>query len=272
MIAPVLLLLASIGTGFSNYQDAKEEMRQDLTCALQQFVLDESRQSLLLDTLTTLHQNGVLTLNDVESSFNTHLTILPLKDTSHVSVCLLRHDDRNPFKEEAFVCSDTLMWHCAQQESNDAVIALKAYANPSFCAVLVHSDQRLPLTGIILCLLMLSGMAWRARLLRHGVEMAVASAHPTEREMHLTPMQEQLMDMFASAPDHILSKESICAALWPKKERPENTLYTFISRMKVALKEQSEMDIVNIRGKEYKLVEHSKTIDCQDNKPEVRQL
>ena len=84
--------------------------------------------------------------------------------------------------------------------------------------------------------------------------------------MHLTPMQEQLMDMFASAPDHILSKESICSALWPKKERPENTLYTFICRMKATIKEQSGMDIVNVRGKEYKLVDSSKTPDSQDDK------
>lgn len=252
-----MLLLASIYMGFSNYQETKEEMCQDLTCALRQFVMDESRQLLLLDSLTTLRQNGILTLNDVEIGFNDQLTILPLKDTSHVSACLLRQDDREPFKEKAFVCSDTLLWHSAQQESDDAVIALKAYANPSLCVVLGHSDQRLPLTGLILCLLMLSGMAWRARMSESIMELAVAPAPPSKKEMHLTPMQEQLMEMFASAPGHILSKESICAALWPKKERPENTLYTFISRLKVTLKDQSDMDIVNIRGKEYKLVDQS---------------
>lgn len=258
IIVPALLLLASIGVGFSNYQETKKEMCQDLTCALQQFALDESQQLLLLDTLSSLHHNGVLTLNDVESSFNDQLTILPLKDTSHVSVCLLRKDDQNPFKEEAFVCSDTLLWHSAQQESSDAVIALKAYANPSLCAVLGHSDQRLPLAGIILCLLMLSGMAWKARMPGNNMEMMVMPSQPSKREMHLTPMQEQLMDMFTAAPDHILSKETICAALWPKKEHPENTLYTFISRLKVTLKDQSGMDIVNIRGKEYQLVDSSK--------------
>lgn len=272
MIIPVLLLLGSIAVGFSNYQDAKEEMRQDLTCALQQFVLDQSRQLMLLDTLPTLNQDRVLTLNDVESSFSDQLTILPLKDTSHVSVCLLRHDDRDSFKEKAFLSSDTLLLHSVQQENGDAVIALKAYANPSICAVLGRSDQRLPLTGIILCLLILSGMAWKTRMKEREVEIATLSSQPSKSEIHLTPMQEQLMDMFASTPDHILSKESICAALWPKKERPENTLYTFISRLKVTLKDQSDMDIVNIRGKEYKLVNPSKPADSQDDKFGVRQL
>ena len=263
MFFPVMLLLSSIAMGISNFLETKEEMRQDLTCALQQFILDESRQLLLLDTLPSLQQDRVLTLNDVESGFNERLSIIPLKDTSHVAVCLLRHDDQDAFREEALVSSDTLLWHSAQQKSGDAVIALKAYANPSLCAVLGHSDQRIPLSGIALCLLLLSAMAWRIRLTRNGLEMAFVSPTPASKQisLHLTPMQEQLMDMFVAAPGHTLSKESICAALWPKKEHPENTLYTFICRLKTTLKDQSDLDIVNKRGKEYQLVENSQNTD-----------
>ena len=77
MIVPVLLLLASVTMGISNYKKAKEEMRHDLTRALRQFVMDESRQSLLLDTLPSLQSDRVLTLNDVESGFNERLSIIP---------------------------------------------------------------------------------------------------------------------------------------------------------------------------------------------------
>lgn len=254
MFVPALLLMSSIVIGFNNYKDAKEDMRQDLNCALRQFIMDKPRQSLLLDSLTTLHHGMVLTLNDAESSFSGQLTCPSLKDTSHLSVCLLHHDGQEPFKEEASVCSDTVLWHFSQQESRDAIIALKAYANPSLCAVLGHSDQRLPLTGLILCLLMVLGMGWKSRMAGRNTEMAVTSPQPSERPIRLTPMQEQLMDMFAAAPDHTLSKEAICAVLWPKKEQPGNTLYTFICRLKTALKEQSDMEIVNKRGKEYQLV------------------
>ena len=104
------------------------------------------------------------------------------------------------------------------------------------------------------------------------LEIEAISTQPSKREIHLTPMQEQLMEMFVSAPDHILSKDSICATLWPKKERPENTLYTFISRMKVTLRDQLGMDIINIRGKEYKLVNPPKASDTQNDKSIVRQL
>ena len=116
MVVPVLLLLASVTMGISNYKKAKEEMRHDLTRALRQFVMDESRQSLLLDTLPSLQSDRVLTLNDVESGFNERLSIIPLKDTSHVAVCLLRHDDQEAFREEALVSSDTLLWHSARQK------------------------------------------------------------------------------------------------------------------------------------------------------------
>ena len=272
MVLPVVLLLGSIAVGFSNYQETKEEMHRDLTNALRQFVMDESRQLLLLDTLHTLHKNSVLTLNNVENSFRDQLTILPLKDTSHVSVCILHNNEREAFREEAFVSSDTLLWHSTQQESSNTVIALKAYANPSFCAMLGQSDQRLSISGILFSILLFSVLLWRFRMSGTDLEIEAISTQPSKREIHLTPMQEQLMEMFVSAPDHILSKDSICATLWPKKERPENTLYTFISRMKVTLRDQLGMDIINIRGKEYKLVNPPKASDSQNDKPIVRQM
>ena len=258
MLLPLALMLTSIILGMEEYNSTKEAMRQDLTRALRRFVMDESQQRLLTHSMATLHEDMVLTLNDPDQYFCAQLTIPSLKDTSHVSVCLLRHNGRDSFREKAFVYSDTLLLHSSQQESGDAVIAFKAYANPSFCSVLGHSDQRLSITGLILCLLMLSVILWRVRMSGKGIETAVAYTQPLKSEIHLTPMQEQLMSMFASAPDHILSKETICATLWPKKEHPENTLYTFISRLKVTLKDQSDIDIVNIRGKEYKLVNPSK--------------
>ena len=96
----------------------------------------------------------------------------------------------------------------------------------------------------------LSGMF---RRVDDELEMARKETTLRMRDVHLKRMQEQLMEMFYSAPDHILSKEAICAALWPKKDNPETTLYTFICRLKSTLKTQSDMDIINKRGKEYQL-------------------
>lgn len=67
------------------------------------------------------------------------------------------------------------------------------------------------------------------------------------------------MEMFRNAPEHTLTKEEICKALWPKKEKPEDTLYTFISRLKTSLRKQSDLQIINRRGREYALVENDVT-------------
>ena len=42
----------------------------------------------------------------------------------------------------------------------------------------------------------------------------------------LTPMQQQLMEMFFQSPAHSLTKAEICAALWPGKPDASETLYT----------------------------------------------
>ncbi len=258
-ILPALLLLASISMGVNNYQEAKEDMRQDLTHALRQFVISQSQRQMLMDSMPLLHHDRVLTLNDLEESFNNQLTILSLRDTSHISICLARHQKMDTFKEKALLCSDTLLWAPTQKGADDAIFALKAYANPSLCSIFGHSDQRIPITGIISCLLLLSCMAWKDRTTHHGSHQSAIAATPSPMEIHLTPMQEQLMDMFAAAPNHTLSKTAICSALWPKKDNPECTLYTFISRLKTTLKGQSDMDIINKRGREYQLVKKSET-------------
>lgn len=256
-LVPILMLLASITLGIRHYSDAKEAMRQNLTHALRQYVMHSSQSQLLACSSTLLRQGGVFTLNDAESHFSDRITIPSLKDTSHVSVYLLHQDGENPFREQASLCSDTLLWSVSTDNSD--VIAFKAYANPTVCSVLSHSDQRLPLTGIIFCSLVLSVMAWRIRMARGEAMTPVTIDVASQEEMHLTPMQEQLMDMFYAAPGHILSKETICAALWPKKDNPETTLYTFICRLKTTLKAQSNMDIINKRGKEYQLRRNSTT-------------
>lgn len=262
IICPVVLLLASVTMGIHNYQAAKEAMRQDLTRALRQFVMDESQQRLLTHSMATLHEDMVLTLNDPDQYFCAQLTIPSLKDTSHVALCLMERNHGEAFREEAQVCSDTLLWHSTSADAAGVFIALKAYANPTFCSILSHSSQRLPLAGALICLLMLSAMAMKRREADAETAVPVCSSD-TPSAIHLTPMQEQLMEMFASAPHHTLTKETICEALWPKKDHPEDTLYTFICRMKASLKRQSDMDIINKRGKEYQLTKRAQQTEDQ---------
>lgn len=69
----------------------------------------------------------------------------------------------------------------------------------------------------------------------------------------LTPMQQQLMELFFHSPNHTLSKAEICDALWPKKEDASETLYTLIRRLKPIIEQHSDLKIEVDRGRAYEL-------------------
>ena len=73
------------------------------------------------------------------------------------------------------------------------------------------------------------------------------------QHVKLTPMQQQLMEMFFRSPNHALSKTEICDALWPKKEDANETLYTLIRRLKPIIEQHSDLKIEADRGKAYEL-------------------
>lgn len=72
--------------------------------------------------------------------------------------------------------------------------------------------------------------------------------------IHFTPMQQQLIRLFWESPSHTLSKEVICAQLWPKKEDANDTLYTLVRRLKPVLEENTGLVLVADRGRSYSLV------------------
>ncbi|MCR5130512.1 MAG: helix-turn-helix domain-containing protein [Prevotella sp.] len=69
----------------------------------------------------------------------------------------------------------------------------------------------------------------------------------------LTPMQQQLMEMFFRSESHQLTKTEICNALWPKKDDPSDTLYTLIRRLKPVVEQHSNLKIESDRGRAYEL-------------------
>ena len=71
--------------------------------------------------------------------------------------------------------------------------------------------------------------------------------------INLTPMQHQLMEMFFQSPSHMLTKNEICNALWPKKPDANDTLYTLIRRLKPVIEQHSDLKIESDRGKAYRL-------------------
>jgi len=72
-------------------------------------------------------------------------------------------------------------------------------------------------------------------------------------QVKLTPMQQQLMEMFFRSETHQLSKTEICDALWPKKDDANDTLYTLIRRLKPIIEAHSDLKIESDRGRAYEL-------------------
>ena len=72
-------------------------------------------------------------------------------------------------------------------------------------------------------------------------------------QVKLTPMQQQLLEMFYMSPSHLLTKKEICDALWPKKEYASETLYTLIRRLKPIVEQHSNLRITSDRGRAYEL-------------------
>jgi len=73
------------------------------------------------------------------------------------------------------------------------------------------------------------------------------------RQVKLTPMQHQLMEMFFQSPSHSLTKAEICDALWPKKPDASETLYTLIKRLKPVIEQYSDLRIESDRSRAYRL-------------------
>ena len=73
------------------------------------------------------------------------------------------------------------------------------------------------------------------------------------QQVRLTPMQQQLMEMFFRSESHLLTKTDICDTLWPKKPDASETLYTLIRRLKPIIEEHSDLKIEVDRGKAYEL-------------------
>jgi hypothetical protein len=253
VIFPLLMIAVSVITGWRCYDKARTEMAEDLNQALQRTALTDASVEGILDSLSSMPGSPMLTFNGTHHDFANFLHIPSLRDTAHVSYSLVQvQGDGNDIGiPHARICSDTIMLAGCGTKGNEVVLAVRAYANPSMASVFGHAGMEWPMLSCLAGLLMLVFMLANRRFL--GVAVVRSSTHAN---LVLTPMQEQLMNMFLESPTRTLTKEEICSALWPKKDNPDDTLYTFISRMKSSLARQSSSyRIENKRGREYFLAD-----------------
>lgn len=264
----MILMLTSLLTGCHNYQAAKGRIVADLNRALTLTLKEKEDNLITQDTIKTYrqlrrHAGGRVAISLADKRFCRHLKDERLRDSAFITFDVV--DDHYSAVDVGgqAVCSDTLLVRNARVGET---LAFRSYARLSAAAILGMSDQRMPI------LLMTAAMLWALcsslymRRLRGRQPLAEGFGglvysetdgcfyNVSHESIRFTPMQQQLVLMFWNAPSHSLSKEEICAALWPKKEDASDTLYTLIRRVKPIIEAHTDLKIVADRGRNYSLV------------------
>lgn len=218
-------MLCALCTGINSYNRTKGLIAQDVNSALEQ-------------VLAKMPDNVVTT--DTIRCYRNCLTIAELKDTAGIAMRTVRRDGRLETK-------------------------LVAEANCSFATTFMMSDQKASGSLLMVAMLWLLGSLWYVR--RNRPELIVQGGlsyggivynndkfmTQSGEQIHLTPMQHSLLEMFITAETHTLSKQEICDRLWPKKPDANDTLYTLIRRIKPIIEAHSALKIESDRGRSYSL-------------------
>lgn len=237
LIVFLLLIAPSVFFSWYNVESVKNDIRLDMSQALTKALSEQETFEITPDTI---------------QNYCNHLRMEGLKGNSFVYYA--RQEESN------LLCSKK-----CEKKAGDKVYQYQCYASCSFASLFGMSDQRLPFTFLLASMLWatFSILYFKKNKNTHLSALGQLSYNAEDehfyakdsKQVHLTPMQEQLMRMFAESQNNTLSKQEICDALWPKKPDASDTLYTLIKRLKPIVEEQFGMKIVSDRGRNYSLVE-----------------
>lgn len=261
------LMLTSLLAGRHNYCKARNEITADLNQALAQTLKERKDYIITQDTIRVYKQlrktsGGQVLIAVSDERFCRYLKDKRLQQAAFITFDVVDSDFQNNSLGDQAICSDTLI---VKDKHAGETLALKGYDRLSVASILGMSDQRIPAACMISAFLwaMLSWLYLRKKqegseavtgfggLVYSEVDQRFYTAAHTP--IRFTPMQQQLMLLFWNAPSHSLTKEDICAALWPKKEDANDTLYTLIRRLKPIVEEHTNLKIVADRGRNYSL-------------------
>ena len=220
------LICASGLTSFKSYRATERVVAEDMTNALTKALAEQQSDVISSDTIR---------------SFNSYLKLEQLRGHAVLAVTT---------RQERLRVGD-----------HRSGMGLRCEAKCSAATIFSMSDQR-P-ASILWTMALLWGLYcfWHYRkqvpLMAFG-GLAYSEAEgrfydAMGKQVRLTPMQQQLMEMFFRSESHQLSKTEICDALWPKKDDANDTLYTLIRRLKPIIEEHSQLKIESDRGRAYEL-------------------
>lgn len=214
------LILASMMTSLGSYRMTARAVEADMDRALALTMAEQQDEVISPDTIRT---------------FNSHLQIAALRGKATLAV-----DARGrQFRAYAHCPGATVLGLTDQRPS--AVMWILTAAWAVFCLYGRHRQENALPDGP----LNYGGLRY--------AEQKRCFYDAQGQQVRLTPMQQQLMELFFRSPGHQLSKTEICDALWPKKTDASETLYALISRLKPIIEQHSELKIESDRGRAYML-------------------
>ena len=209
------LVIASGLTSIGCYQATERIVAEDLECALTKALAEQQSDAITPDTIRT---------------FNSYLTMEQLRGHAVLAVATRQDGLRCEAK-----CSAATIFSMSDQRPA-SVLWTVAILWALYCFWRFRREVPLMTFG---------GLAYAEREGRFYNKLG--------KQVRLTPMQQQLMEMFFRSESHQLTKTEICDALWPKKDDANDTLYTLIRRLKPIVEEHSNLKIESDRGRAYEL-------------------
>ena len=219
VIVFMVLIAASGLTSFTSYSATERLVEDDMSQALALALDEQQRDVISADTIRV---------------FNSHLQLEQLRGHAMLAV-----DTRQKGFHCEAKCSAAMIFSMSEQRP-----ALLLWITAMLWAVFCFYRRKNYTEGSV-PIVYFGGLCYSETDKRF---MDKAGQH-----VKLTPMQQQLMEMFFRSESHLLTKTEICEALWPKKEDASETLYTLVRRLKPIIEEHSNLKIEVDRGRAYGL-------------------
>lgn len=217
-----VLMLASGAVSFGSYRATEQLIEYDMSQALTMALAEQQSDVITQDTIRT---------------FNNYLQIAELRGKAVIAV----DTESSQFKAYAH-CSEATIFSLSDQRPT-AVMWMVTLLWAMFCFYSRRKDLVDAGCGIVYG-------GWR---MADGGKENGTFFDAQGKRIKLTPMQQQLMEMFFRSGSHQLTKTEICDALWPKKPDASETLYTLIKRLKPVVEQHSDLKIESDRGRAYGL-------------------
>lgn len=224
----VVFLTSSLAAGIDSMLRAQRQAQQSVDLALAMTLRECEPDRIDADTIRI---------------YRSHIALTELRDTAFLTLAIT-DDERQQATMLQANTGLTLMrlWRLSDQRASGLLTALAAVWLAT--SLFIMRRQRRLQPAQVVSPAGLDQLTYDAHVRRFSVN---------GRELNLTPMQHDLLQLFIEAPDHRLPQQDICERLWPKKPDASATLYTLVRRLKQTLAETTDLQVECDRGQAYRL-------------------